>query len=94
MADLSGGGEVDNVAVADIRFSKTTVAVTSDLRGVGSLRFMPGVLGVLVFRHLDRWAIDRVMANLDRGNNPGSNDQLHSSPTQGRLANQVRGNGD
>lgn len=94
VVDLSGGGKVDNVAVADIRFGEAVMASSPDANQVERVRPMPGVLGVPASRFLAEAAMDRLMALAYRCVYLSSLNQFHSSPSEDRLPNQIWGNGD
>lgn len=94
VADLPGGGEADNVAVAGQWANPALMETSPDSNGVGRVRSMPGLLGVLGAWYLPKREGVKPLALAGRGNYPGSLNQLHSSSAQDRLANQIWGDGD
>jgi hypothetical protein len=93
MADISSSGEAINLVLNGERGNPTFVEFPPPVEGVEPVRFMPGLLGVLAFGATVAAALPYLPVGL-RNLYLSSLDQLHSSPTQNRLSNQVRDNGD
>jgi hypothetical protein len=93
VADLLGGGEADNVAIAGQWTNEARMGFAPVTKGTGGVRPMPGVLGLSLTFPFSLVSL-RHLALVDRDGNPISPDQFHSSPAQDRLSNQVWGDGD
>lgn len=94
VADLPGSGEADNVADTGKRANEAAMEDAPDSNGTWGVRPMPGVLGISrLVSFLERYSVG-TLAVLDRSDNPGGLDQLHSSPARDRLASQIRDDSD
>jgi uncharacterized protein (DUF2342 family) len=92
MADLPGGGETSDVAVTGERANEADLELETATEGVGPMRSMPGLLGVLAFGATVAAALPYLPVGL-RNLYIGGLDQLCSSPAKDRLPDQVRDNG-
>lgn len=97
MADLPGGGEALNVAASDQWADEARMGFPSIAKGTEGVRSVSRVLGVPtlggIFTSYSALELNRLSC-LGVGYRTSCPEQLHSSSTQDRLANEVWGDGD
>lgn len=94
MADISSGGEADNVAASDQWVDEAIVERSLDTEGTERVRFVLGVLGISFSCTLPKGSSIQYLAFSGRDGLTGKPIKFHYAPTEDRLANEIRGNGD